>query len=116
MVGTTARGRILSKKSGTITTDGSGNATGSITGINGKIQGIYVNLITSVGADITLTTELGDVIFNDVSVAADGFYPVMDVPMTNDGSTTFTNSFIEYISCCICSCFFYNSITHKSSK
>ena len=91
------RGAILSKKSGTITTDGSGDATGAISFLNGQIMGVYVNLITSTGATVTVTTSLGDKILDAVAVTADTFYPIRDTPIENDGATAYTNSCIEYI-------------------
>ena len=86
------------KKSVALTSSAGGAATGNVEGVKGKILGIYIVLGTGMTtADVTVANDIGDTIFSVVTVTSTGFYPVANAPVSNDGSTAYTNSHTPYL-------------------
>jgi len=85
-------------KSVSVIADVSGNASGSITGVVGEIVGVHVALGTGMTtADVTVTTDGSEKILDDVTVTASKLYGVRATAVSNDGSTSITDSFIPYV-------------------
>ncbi len=86
------------KKSVALTSSALGATTGNVEGVHGKVLGIYVTLGTGMTtATVTVANDLGDTLLNAKTVTANTFFPVADAPVSNDGATAYTNSFIPYI-------------------
>ena len=82
-----------------LTSNVSGAASGTISGVNGEIYGVYVALGTGMlTAAVTVTTEYGEVALNGVTVTANKMYRVYKNATTNDGSTAITNSCVPLVS------------------
>lgn len=82
----------------TLTASVGGTASDSIAKVVGEIFGVQVTLGTGMTtADLTVTTDGGEVVINGVTVTTDKFFPVRHNAVTNDGSTAITNSVIPYL-------------------
>ena len=91
--------QAILKKSVALTTDGSGNASGTITGLSGEILGVYVDLGTGMSsAPLSVTNEFGQTVLTK-TFTTDGFIQPRVGVTTNDGTTAITNSYIPYINC-----------------
>ena len=81
-----------------LTANGSGIASGSITGVVGDIIGVGITLGASMTTlALTVTADVGDVVINGVTVTANKVIPVRRPAVTNDGSTAITSSSIPYM-------------------
>lgn len=92
-----ANSKLRKITTGTLTTTAGGAASGSILGVDGAIQGIYVDLGTAVTADVVVTSDLGKTILTKAAIVADTFFATREPALQNDGTTAFTNGFVEYV-------------------
>ena len=81
-----------------LTANGSGIASGSITGVVGEVVGVGIALGTDMTTlALTVTMDTGDVAINGVTVTANKVIPVRRNAVTNDGSSAISGSAIPYM-------------------
>jgi len=81
----------------TLTADGSGDATDTME-VNGEIICLKIDLLSGMlTADVTVTSDVGLTVLNDVTVAADTTFTPWYKGTENDGSTATSLHSNQYI-------------------
>ena len=87
----------LRAQTATITTDGSGNGSATLSNVLGEVFAVKVTLgVSMVSAPLTLTNDSGQTVLTK-TISSNGVFNTGSPITTNDGTTAITGAYARYI-------------------